>query len=91
MPSRGGNLSVQRSWLHGYNVTEDEAEHVMETNVVNHQLVMLKSNQRAKEEWDKRAAVIAKNIDSLLVNCTSKQKFPLQSLRSVIDDSYCLK
>ena len=69
---------------------KDEAEH-MKTNVVNHQLLMLKSNQRAKEEWNKRAVVIAKNIDSLLVNCTSKQKLPLHSIRSVIDDSYCLK
>ena len=62
---------------------KDEAEH-MEKNVVNHQLLMLKS-------WDKKMAVIAKNIDSLLVTCTDEQRFPLQSIRSVIDDSYCLK
>ena len=62
---------------------KDEAEH-MEKNVVNHQLLMLKS-------WNQKVAVIAKNIDSLLVNCTDEQRLPLQSIRSVIDDSYCLK
>ena len=65
---------------------KDEAEH-MEKNVVNHQLLMLKSSQK----WDLRAAVIAKNVDSLLVSCTDEQRFALQSIRSVIDDSYCLK
>ena len=62
---------------------KDEVEH-MEKNVVNHQLLMLKS-------WDQRAAVIAKSVDSLLATCTNKQRLPLQSIRSVIDDSYCLK
>ena len=61
---------------------KDEAEH-MEKNVVNHQLLMLKS-------WDQRAAVIAKSVDSLLATCTKEQRFPLQSICSVIDDSYCL-
>ena len=69
---------------------KDEAEH-METSVAHHQLLMLKSNQKTREEWDKKAAVIVKNIDSLLVNCTNKQKLPLHSIRSVIDSSYCLK
>ena len=61
---------------------KDEAEH-MEKNVVYHQLIMLKS-------WDQRAAVIAKSVDSLLATCTEEQRFPLQSICSVIDDSYCL-
>ena len=51
-------MSIQRSWLHNYNATEDEVEHI-KINVVNHQLLMLKSNRKVKEEWDKRAAVIA--------------------------------
>ena len=62
---------------------KDEAEH-MDKNVINHQLLMLKS-------WDQKVAVIAKNIDSLLVTCTDEQRFALQSIRSVIDDSHCLK
>ena len=62
---------------------KDEAEH-MEKNIVNHQLLMLKS-------WNQKVAVIAKNIDSLLVTCTDEQRLPLQSIRSVIDDSYFLK
>ena len=73
---------------------KDEAEH-MEKNVVNHQLLMLKSNQekskRAKDEWDQKVAVISKNIESLLVTCTDEQRLPLQSICSVIADSYCLK
>ena len=44
-----------------------------------------------KEEWDQKVAIIAKNLDSLLATCTERQKMPLQSIRSVIDDSYYLK
>ena len=40
---------------------------------------------------DQRAAVIGKNLDSLLISCTDKLRFPLQSIRSEIDNSYCLK
>ena len=73
---------------------KDEAEH-MEKCVVNHQLLMLKSfqerSERAKKEWDQKMVVIAKNIDTLSVTCTEEQQLPLQSIRSVIDDSYCLK
>ena len=86
-------------------VRKDEAEH-MEKNIVSHQLLMLKSSQerskrdkeeweramlKMKKEWDQKVAVITKNLDSLLVTCSEKQKLPLQSIRSVIDDSYCLK
>lgn len=73
---------------------KDEAEH-MEKCVVNHQLLMFKSNQeeseRAKKELNQKMAVIVKNIDSLLMTCTEEQRLPLQSIHSVIDDSCCLK
>ena len=82
---------------------KDEAKHMLE-NVVNHQLLMLKSlkeERLARQEeryeydkeldrWDKRAAAIANNIDSLLITCAKKQKLPLQSICSLLDDSYCL-
>ena len=66
-----------------------------------HQFLMLKSSQernkrdkernRREEEWDKKIAVIASVLDSLLPTCTEEQKLPLQSIRSVIDDSSFLK
>ena len=48
---------------------KDEAEH-MEKNVVNHQLLMLKSirerDRRDKKEWGRRVAAIAKHLNSCL-------------------------
>ena len=73
---------------------KDIDEH-MEKCFVNHQLLMLKSiqekSERTKKEWDRKMAVITANIDALLVTCTEEQRLPLLSIRSVIDDSYCLK
>lgn len=86
-----------------YLFRKNEAKH-MQNNIVNHQLLMLKSlkeerNTRQKErdeydmeldQWDKKAAAIATNIDSLLVTCAEVQKVHLQSVCSLLDDSYCL-
>lgn len=79
---------------------KDLTTHI-ETTFLCHQLLMLKSLQeRAKkdeerdkreEKWDQKLEVIAGILDSLLATCTEEQKLPLQSIRSVIDDSYCLK
>lgn len=73
---------------------KDEAEH-MKDNVVNHQLLMLKSmrerDKKDKSEWGRKAAAIGRHLDSLLVTCTEEQQLPLQSIRSLIDDSFCLK
>lgn len=82
---------------------KDEAIH-MEENVVNHQLLMLKSlrderliRQKEHDEydmeldrWHRKAAAIAKNIDSLIVTCAEEQNVPLQSIHSLLDESYCL-
>jgi hypothetical protein len=82
---------------------KDEAIH-MQKNIVNHQLMMLKSLKderitRQKERdkydmeldrWDRKAKVIAKNIDSLLVTFVEEQRVPLQSIRSLLDESCCL-
>ena len=76
---------------------KDEAKHVQE-NVDNHQLLMLKDERitRKKEcdkydtelnRWDRKAAAIAKNINSLLVTCTEEQKLPLQSICCLLDES----
>ena len=76
----------------------------MQESVVNHQLLMLKSlkderiaRQKERDEydmelgrWDRKAAAIAKTINSLLITCDKKQKAPLQSIRSLLDESYCL-
>ena len=79
---------------------KDLAEH-MTRNIVKHQYLMLKLSQernkrdkerdRREEEWDKKIAVITSVLDSLLPTCTEEQKLPLQSIRSVIDDSSFLK
>ena len=73
----------------------------LSTYFVKHQLQILNSLQeRAKkdkerdkreEKRDRKLAVIAGILDSLSATCTEEQKLPLQSIRSVIDDSYCLK
>ena len=84
-------------------VRKDEAKHIQK-NVVNHQLLMLKSlkderiiRQKEHDEydmeldrWDRKAAVIARSIDSLLVTCAEEQRVPLQSIRCLLDESYCL-
>ena len=63
----------------------------MQESVVNHQLLMLKSlkderiaRQKERDEydmelgrWDRKAAAIAKTINSLLITCGKKQKAPL--------------
>lgn len=83
---------------------KDEAEH-LEKNVVKHQLLMLKTlkerkktekNQEIKggkreREWKLKSAAIVKNLDSLVLTCTNDQILPLQSIRSLIDDSYCVE
>ena len=73
---------------------KDEAEH-MKDNVVNHQLLMLNSmrerDKKDKNEWGRKAAALGRHLDSLLVTCAEEQRLPLQSIRSLIDDSFCLK
>ena len=79
---------------------KDIGEH-MKLSLLNHQYLMLKSLQERKrkdeerdqreKEWDQKITVIAGILDSLSATCTEEQKLPLQSIRSVIDDSYCLK
>lgn len=63
----------------------------MESNVVKHQLLMLKRTKEREKEWSQRSAAIVKNLDSLVFSCTDDQMLPLQSIRSLIDNSYCLK
>ena len=36
-------------------------------------------------------AAIGRHLDSLLVTCAEEQQLPLQSISSLIDDSFCLK
>ena len=79
---------------------KDEDEH-MKKNVIKHQLLLLKSNleRKAKDKerdkterkWDQTVTAIAKNLDSLLISCSDDQMLPLQSIRSLIDDSCYLK
>lgn len=69
---------------------QDKDKH-MESNVVKHQLLMLKRTKEREKEWSQRSAAIVKNLDSLVFSCTDDQMLPLQSIRSLIDNSYCLK
>ena len=48
-------------------------------------------SERTKKELNQKMALIAKNVDALSITCTEEQWFHLQSIRYVIDDSYCLK
>jgi hypothetical protein len=50
-----------------------------------------KERDKREDKWDRKLVVIGGILDSLLATCAEEQKLPLQSIRSVIDDSYCLK
>ena len=49
------------------------------------------SEKKREKRESLKVAAIAKNLDSLLVSCAEDQRLPLQSIRSLIDDSHCLK
>ena len=77
------------------NLQRKDIDEHMEKCFVNHQLLMFKSiqekSERTKKELNQKMALIAKNVDALSITCTEEQWFHLQSIRYVIDDSYCLK
>ena len=66
---------------------KDELEH-LEKNIVSHQLLMYRSFVE-RDQVVKKA--IAKNLDLLVATCSKEQQLPLQSIRSLIDPSFCLK
>ena len=83
---------------------KDKIQH-MRKSVVRHQLLMLKAqkerDQRDKERDRKdeereirekqRVGAIATNLDSLLATCSEDQRLPIQSICSLMDDSWCVK
>ena len=85
-------------------VRKDKMQH-MRKSVVSHQLLMLKAqkerDQRDKERDRKdeereirekqRVGAIATNLDSLLATCSEDQRLPIQSICSLMDDSWCLE
>lgn len=85
-------------------VRKDKMQH-MRKSVVSHQLLMLKAqkerDQRDKERDRKdeereirekqRVDAIATNLDSLLATCSKEQRLPIQSICSLMDDSWCLE
>lgn len=67
----------------------------MEKNIVHHQLLMLKAHKQREKERDirekQRITAISTNLDTLLATCSKDQRLPIQSILSLMDDSYCLK
>ena len=73
---------------------KDEADH-LEKSVVHHQLLMLKSQDQVKKEYERKERhlkeAIRGNLQCIMPTCTEQQKFHLESIRSLLKDSYCLK
>ena len=61
----------------------------MQKDAVKHK--PLKRIREQKKEWKQRCSAIMKNLDALAVTCTSDLQLSLESIYSLINDSYFLK
>ena len=75
---------------------KDEADH-LEKSVIHHQLLMLKSQEQIRKEYEAKEGrwkeAMESNLQSITSTCTftEQQKFHLESIYSLLKDSYCLK